>query len=231
MSEFQPTRHKTDLAEVVEMLLEKGIVINADIAVSIGDTQLLGIQVRAAIASFETAAKYGLEFPEGTDMRRVAEAVGDPELAEEDRPRVPIDPTRGVNVTAEGESREADGSGSEADGGSGSNDPTEDGTDLLEGERGGPEGSDFLGARPDPDRLTKGGMNLLSETTSDEALLEDESGSAETAGEEGSDAESESGGADESDANEDSDADEESDGDDESSERDDDQSGGDDGDD
>ncbi|SIR81562.1 gas vesicle protein GvpJ [Natronorubrum thiooxidans] len=99
VDDFQPSRQKTDLAEVVEMLLDKGIVINADIAVSIGDTQLLGVQIRAAIASFETAAKYGLEFPEGTDMRRVAAAVDDPELAEMERPKPPIDPTRGVNVT------------------------------------------------------------------------------------------------------------------------------------
>jgi len=110
VDEFQPSRQQADLAEVVEMLLDKGIVINADIAVSIGDTQLLGVQVRAAIASFETAAKYGLEFPEGTDMRRVAEAVDDPELAEMDRPNPVIDPTRGVNVTADED--DADGEAS-----------------------------------------------------------------------------------------------------------------------
>ncbi|ELZ20412.1 gas vesicle protein GvpA [Natrinema limicola JCM 13563] len=106
VDDFQPSRQKADLAEVVEMLLDKGIVINADIAVSIGDTQLLGVQVRAAIASFETAAKYGLEFPDGTDMRRVAEAAGDPELAEMDRPNPVIDPTRSVNVTATEQSDE-----------------------------------------------------------------------------------------------------------------------------
>ncbi len=99
MSEFQPSRQQSDLADVLELLLEKGVVINADIAVSIGDTQLLGVQVRAAIASFETAAKYGLAFPEGTDMERLAAAVDEPELAETDRPRVPIDATRGVNIT------------------------------------------------------------------------------------------------------------------------------------
>ncbi|ELZ02392.1 gas vesicle protein GvpJ [Natrialba asiatica] len=111
----QPSRQQTDLAEVIEMLLDKGIVINADIAVSIGDTQLLGIQLRAAIASFETAAKYGLEFPEGTDMQRVAEAVDDPELAsmDQERPNPAIDPTRGVNVTAESEGDDEDGDGDE----------------------------------------------------------------------------------------------------------------------
>ncbi|AHF99892.1 gas vesicle protein GvpA [Halostagnicola larsenii XH-48] len=115
VDDFQPSRQKTDLAEVVEMLLDKGIVINADIAVSIGDTQLLGIQVRAAIASFETAAKYGLEFPEGTDMRRVAEAVDDPELAETDRPNPAIDPTRGVNVTPNPEDDGGDSNGGTSD--------------------------------------------------------------------------------------------------------------------
>ena len=70
-----PTRSQGDLADLVEMLLDKGVVINADIAVSIGDTELLGVQVRAALASFETAAEYGLEFPEGTDMDRVEAAA------------------------------------------------------------------------------------------------------------------------------------------------------------
>ncbi|UPM45059.1 gas vesicle protein GvpJ [Halocatena salina] len=85
MSNAQPTRNGDSLADVVELVLDKGVVINADIAVSIGDTELLGIQLRAAIASFDTAAEYGLEFPEGTDMQRVAEAAGTEEIADEKR--------------------------------------------------------------------------------------------------------------------------------------------------
>ncbi|MWG36020.1 gas vesicle protein GvpJ [Halomarina oriensis] len=71
-----PTRQKDSLADVVELLLDKGIVINADIAVSVGETELLGVHIRAAIASFETAAQYGLQFPDGTDAQRVQEAAG-----------------------------------------------------------------------------------------------------------------------------------------------------------
>lgn len=124
----QPSRQQADLADVVEMLLDKGIVINADIAVSIGDTQLLGIQLRAAIASFETAAKYGLEFPEGTDMRRVAEAAGEPELAEEDRRLIPpVAPVHGVNVTGEDDQMER----SDAD--NSSEDESDDDTDGSSG--------------------------------------------------------------------------------------------------
>ena len=86
-----PTRTQSDLADVVELLLDKGIVINADIAVSVGDAELLGIQLRAAIASFETAAKYGLEFPTGTDTDRIEEIAdatsveADDEAEERDR--------------------------------------------------------------------------------------------------------------------------------------------------
>ncbi|MBZ6494606.1 gas vesicle protein GvpJ [Natrinema longum] len=76
MSGPKPTRNQGDLAQMLDTLLDKGVVINADIAVTVGDTELLGVQIRAAIASFETAAEYGLEFPGGTDMARVREAAG-----------------------------------------------------------------------------------------------------------------------------------------------------------
>ncbi|USZ73263.1 gas vesicle protein GvpJ [Natronosalvus halobius] len=134
----QPSRQQADLADVVEMLLDKGIVINADIAVSIGDTQLLGIQLRAAIASFETAAKYGLEFPEGTDMRRVAEAAGEPELAEEDRRLIPpVAPVHGVNVTGEDDQMER----SDADDSSAA-DATKSDEDELDDDTDGSSGGD-----------------------------------------------------------------------------------------
>ena len=97
MSSGGPTRQSDSLADVVEMLLDKGVVINADIVVSIGDTELLGVQLRAAIASFETAAEYGLEFPEGTDMRRVEQASDRSELEDDD------------TVTVEGGDEEKEG--------------------------------------------------------------------------------------------------------------------------
>ncbi|MBI2871839.1 MAG: gas vesicle protein [Chloroflexi bacterium] len=61
------------LADVIDRILDKGLVINADIRVSVVGVELLDIRVRAALASFETAALYGLEFPSGT---RLPEAVG-----------------------------------------------------------------------------------------------------------------------------------------------------------
>jgi len=64
-------RHETSgssLVDVIDRILDKGLVVNADIQVSVAGVELLGIKIRAAIASFATAAKYGLEFPSGADV-------------------------------------------------------------------------------------------------------------------------------------------------------------------
>jgi ribosomal protein L37AE/L43A len=69
------------LADAIDKILDKGLVINADIAVSVGGVELLGIKIRAALASFETAARYGLDFPSGTNLETGAwkEAMKDKE--------------------------------------------------------------------------------------------------------------------------------------------------------
>lgn len=70
---LQATRsEKADLAEALDRVLTRGLVINADISIRVDGTELLGIKLRAAVASFETAAKYGMEFPGGTDLKQEA---------------------------------------------------------------------------------------------------------------------------------------------------------------
>jgi hypothetical protein len=70
---LEPARsHGDGLADVIDAVLDKGLVINADIMVSLAGVELLGIKIRAALASFETAAKYGLEFPSGTNLQAPA---------------------------------------------------------------------------------------------------------------------------------------------------------------
>jgi len=71
---LQPQKQRDDntLVALVDQLLDKGLVINADIAVSVAGVELLGLKIRAALASFETAAQYGLEFPSGTNYENAA---------------------------------------------------------------------------------------------------------------------------------------------------------------
>src|SRR4051794_6257786 len=70
---LQPQRGRDGtLQALIETLLDRGLVINADITVSVGGVELLGIRIRAALASFDTAARYGLDFPVGTNRETPA---------------------------------------------------------------------------------------------------------------------------------------------------------------
>ncbi len=91
---LQATRDEvTMLGDVLERILDKGLVINADICVSLAGVELLGIKIRAAIASFETAARYGLEFPSGSNLETAAwkEAMVGKEECPECGKKVPVE--------------------------------------------------------------------------------------------------------------------------------------------
>ena len=81
------------LVDVIERILDKGLVINANITISVAGVELLGIKIRAALASFETAVKYGLEFPSGTNYETSAwkEAVVAKEECPQCGKRVPVE--------------------------------------------------------------------------------------------------------------------------------------------
>lgn len=87
------TQSSSGLVDVIDRILDKGLVINADITVSIAGVELLGIKIRAALASFETAAKYGLEFPSGTNTETAAwkEAIVAKENCPQCDKRVPVE--------------------------------------------------------------------------------------------------------------------------------------------
>ena len=80
------------LADVIDRVLDKGVVINADIAVRLADVELLNIRIRAVLASLETAAKYGLALPAGTNLDTEAwqEAVVKKESCPECGKRSPV---------------------------------------------------------------------------------------------------------------------------------------------
>ena len=92
---LQATKNEASgLADVIDRVLDKGLVINADICVSVAGVELLGIKIRAAVASFETAARYGLEFPSGTNYEKAAwkEAqAGNKEICPECGKKVPVE--------------------------------------------------------------------------------------------------------------------------------------------
>lgn len=58
---MQPTRdtHAT-LVDLLDRVLEKGLVLNADLLIHVAGIPLLGVNLRACLAGIETMLKYGI---------------------------------------------------------------------------------------------------------------------------------------------------------------------------
>jgi len=52
----------SSLADVLEWILDKGIVIAGDVSVSVGSTELLNIRIRLLIASVDKAKEMGINW-------------------------------------------------------------------------------------------------------------------------------------------------------------------------
>lgn len=58
---MEPVRRtKVTLVDLLDRILDKGVVINADIIISVAGIPLIGVILRAALAGMETMNKYGL---------------------------------------------------------------------------------------------------------------------------------------------------------------------------
>ncbi|MFH1560607.1 MAG: gas vesicle protein [Chloroflexota bacterium] len=53
-------RPQGTLVDLLDRVLDRGLVINADIIISLAGVPLIGINLRAALAGMETMVKYGL---------------------------------------------------------------------------------------------------------------------------------------------------------------------------
>ncbi len=58
---MEPIRktHAT-LVDLLDRILDKGLVINADVIISVAGIPLIGVNLRAALAGMETMLKYGV---------------------------------------------------------------------------------------------------------------------------------------------------------------------------
>lgn len=55
----------SSLADILERVLDKGIVIAGDITVSVGSTELLSVRIRLLISSVDKAKEMGINWWEG----------------------------------------------------------------------------------------------------------------------------------------------------------------------
>ena len=58
---MQPTRDaRATLVDLLDRVLEKGLVLNADLIISVAGVPLIGVNLRACIAGIETMLEYGI---------------------------------------------------------------------------------------------------------------------------------------------------------------------------
>lgn len=52
--------NKIGIAELIDRALNKGVILNADLIITVADVPLLAANLRLALASVETMLKYGV---------------------------------------------------------------------------------------------------------------------------------------------------------------------------
>ena len=63
MSSKQLTQQQLTIVDLVDRILDKGVVLTGDITVSIVGVDLLSLKINLVIASLETAKRYGIRLP------------------------------------------------------------------------------------------------------------------------------------------------------------------------
>lgn len=58
----QRASHATSLVEILEKILDKGVVVAGDIKISLADVELLTIKIRLVICSVERAMDIGIDW-------------------------------------------------------------------------------------------------------------------------------------------------------------------------
>jgi hypothetical protein len=81
--QLQPSGGTNDLADILERVLDKGIVVAGDIAINLLDIELLTIKVRLLIASADTAKEMGIDWWEHDPFLTGGKANGEPKALEE----------------------------------------------------------------------------------------------------------------------------------------------------
>lgn len=58
---MKPTRETDDaIVDLVDVILRDGVVVEADVIISVADIPLIGLKLRAALAGMTTMTEYGI---------------------------------------------------------------------------------------------------------------------------------------------------------------------------
>ncbi len=91
VKKMEPTRDKNaTLADVLDRALNKGLLINADLIISVADIPLIGVNLRAAIAGMETMLEYGMMRDWDEALRATAKEERAKRIAEKEKITAPL---------------------------------------------------------------------------------------------------------------------------------------------
>lgn len=81
-----PEREGDSLVELLDRLLNKGLVLNADVLISVGGIPLIGLSLRLLAAGIETMLEYGLfeQFDKNTRDWELKHRINKPALMSEE---------------------------------------------------------------------------------------------------------------------------------------------------
>ncbi|GAB3029841.1 gas vesicle protein GvpM [Natronobiforma cellulositropha] len=88
---MKPTKNEDALVDVIDVLLRDGVVLRADVIVSVAEIPLVGVKLTAVVAGMETMTDYGL-FEEWDTTRR-ARAVERRQYGHRDRESLEREPS------------------------------------------------------------------------------------------------------------------------------------------
>lgn len=57
---MEPIKNKSSIVDLLDRILDKGVIINADILIHVAGIPLIAVSLRAAIAGIETMLEYGM---------------------------------------------------------------------------------------------------------------------------------------------------------------------------
>ena len=84
---MDPTRDThTTLVDLLDRILEKGLILDADLIIHVAGIPLIGVKLKAAIAGIETMLKYGIW--EDWDAAQRAVATEEQRLKEREEVKV-----------------------------------------------------------------------------------------------------------------------------------------------
>lgn len=68
----KPLKHRQGVIQVLDRLLDRGVVINAKTRAYLADLKLIEVEAHLILASFDTAYRLGIGLPKDVDMNAKA---------------------------------------------------------------------------------------------------------------------------------------------------------------